>query len=175
MCIRDSLYCAHCDHKLVGSYCTKQRPTGAYHRPIYRCYNGAVEAKRCNGQSVYSAKKIESAVLEIEMCIRDRRGVIHGMASAMRIRLTALLVIWPARLLKIFRNSIHKKVNTMIPTDLFSYAYIPAWYEQLYELSQLAAPEPWRFRQPTYETQNDQNPILERYINQVFRKQSRCV
>ena len=60
----------------------------------------------------------------------------------------------------------------MIPTDLFSYAYIPAWYEQLYELSQLAAPEPWRFRQPTYETQNDQNPILERYINQVFRKQS---
>lgn len=30
----------------------------------------------------------------------------------------------------------------MIPTDLFSYAYIPAWYEQLYELSQLAAPEP---------------------------------
>lgn len=60
----------------------------------------------------------------------------------------------------------------MIPTDLFSYAYIPAWYEQLYELSQLAAPEPWRFRQPTYETPNDQNPILERYINQVFRKQS---
>ena len=60
----------------------------------------------------------------------------------------------------------------MIPTDLFSYAYIPAWYEQLNELSQLAAPEPWRFRQPTYETQNDQNPILERYINQVFRKQS---
>ena len=59
------LYCAHCDHKLVGSYCTKQRPTGAYHRPIYRCYNGAVEAKRCNGQSVYSAKKTESAVLEI--------------------------------------------------------------------------------------------------------------
>ncbi len=59
----------------------------------------------------------------------------------------------------------------MIPTDLFSYAYIPAWYEQLYELSQLAAPEPWRFRQPTYETQNDQTPILERYINQIFKKQ----
>ena len=40
----------------------------------------------------------------------------------------------------------------MIPADLFQFAYIPSWYEQLYELSQLAAPEPWRFRQPTYET-----------------------
>jgi len=60
----------------------------------------------------------------------------------------------------------------MIPTDLFGYAYIPAWYEQLYELSQLAAPEPWRYKHPTYETQNDQTPILERYINQIFKKQS---
>ena len=60
----------------------------------------------------------------------------------------------------------------MIADDLFSFAYIPAWFEQLYELSQLTAPEPWRFSQPTYETQNDQTPILERYINQVFRKQA---
>ena len=60
----------------------------------------------------------------------------------------------------------------MIPTDLFQFAYIPSWYEQLYELSQLAAPKPWRFRQPTYETQNIETPILERYINQVFRKQA---
>jgi len=60
----------------------------------------------------------------------------------------------------------------MISTDLFRFAYIPAWYEQLYELSQLAAPETWRFKQPDYETQNDQTPILERYINQVFRKQA---
>ena len=57
-------------------------------------------------------------------------------------------------------------------TDLFHFAYIPSWYEQLYELSQLAAPEPWRFRQPSYETQNTETPILERYINQVFRKQA---
>ena len=56
--------------------------------------------------------------------------------------------------------------------DLFQFAYIPSWYEQLYELSQLAAPEPWRFRQPSYETQNTETPILERYINQVFRKQA---
>lgn len=60
----------------------------------------------------------------------------------------------------------------MIPADLFQFAYIPSWYEQLYELSQMAAPEPWRFRQPLYETQNTETPILERYINQVFRKQA---
>ena len=59
------LYCAHCGHKLVGGYCTKQRSTRAYHRPIYRCYNGSVKAKGCGGQSVYSAMKIEAAVLEI--------------------------------------------------------------------------------------------------------------
>ena len=59
------LYCAHCSHKLVGGYCTKQRSNRAYHRPIYRCYNGSVKAKGCGGQSVYSAMKIEAAVLEI--------------------------------------------------------------------------------------------------------------
>ncbi len=58
------LYCAHCGKKLVGGYCTKQRANGAYHRPIYRCCNGAVKAKHCEGQSVYSATRIEEAVLE---------------------------------------------------------------------------------------------------------------
>jgi hypothetical protein len=58
-------YCAHCGHKLVGTYCTKQRADAAYHRPIYRCYNGSVKAKNCMGQTVYSAGKIESAVLQI--------------------------------------------------------------------------------------------------------------
>ena len=59
------LYCAHCGCRLVGTYCTKQGKNSAYHRPIYRCYNGSVKAKNCEGQSVYSAAKIESAVLEI--------------------------------------------------------------------------------------------------------------
>ena len=59
------IYCAHCGHKLVGSYCTKQGKHGAYHRPIYRCYNGATKAKNCGGQTVYSAAKIEGAVLPI--------------------------------------------------------------------------------------------------------------
>ncbi len=59
------LYCGHCGHRLVGGYCTKQRGNAAYHRPVYRCYNGSVKAKGCDGQRVYSAKKIEEAVLEI--------------------------------------------------------------------------------------------------------------
>ena len=59
------LYCAHCGCKLIGTYCTKQRKNGAYHRPIYRCYNGSVKAKHCDGQTVYSAAKIEAAVLEV--------------------------------------------------------------------------------------------------------------
>lgn len=59
------LYCAHCGKKLVGSYCTKQRATGAYHRPIYRCYNGSIKAKNCDGQTVYSAQRIEDAVHEV--------------------------------------------------------------------------------------------------------------
>ena len=57
-------------------------------------------------------------------------------------------------------------------TDLFSFAYIPAWFEQLYTLAQLATPEPWRYKNPEYETQNTETPILERYINQIFRKQA---
>ena len=59
------LYCAHCGCRLVGTYCTKQRKKGAYHRPIYRCYNGGVKAKNCDGQTVYSASRIEDAVMEI--------------------------------------------------------------------------------------------------------------
>ena len=66
----------------------------------------------------------------------------------------------------------HDRIMQICTYDLFQFAYIPSWYEQLYELSQLAAPEPWRFRQPSYETQNTETPILERYINQVFRKQA---
>ena len=59
------IYCGHCHHKLVGGYCIKQRKNGPYYRPIYRCYNGSIDAKQCDGQSVYSAKKIEPAVIDI--------------------------------------------------------------------------------------------------------------
>lgn len=59
------IWCGHCHHKLVGGYCCKQRASGPYYRPIYRCYNGSIDAKECDGQTVYSAKKIEGAVLEV--------------------------------------------------------------------------------------------------------------
>lgn len=60
----------------------------------------------------------------------------------------------------------------MIPTDLFEFAYVPDWYGQLDELAEMALPEPWRFRKPAVETRNTDTPILERYINIIFRKQS---
>ena len=59
------LYCGHCDHKLVGTYATKIRKGREYTRPIYRCYNGAIHAKHCDGQRTYSATRIEEAVLTI--------------------------------------------------------------------------------------------------------------
>ena len=73
------LYCAHCGCKLVGTYCTKQRAKGAYHRPIYRCYNGAVKAKRCDGQTVYSAAKVEAAVIEVVH--QYFRNITHTVSS----------------------------------------------------------------------------------------------
>lgn len=59
---------------------------------------------------------------------------------------------------------------TLLP-DLFSFAYVPNWYIQLDELAALALPEPWRFRNPAYPTKNPDNPILERYIHSIFKKQ----
>ena len=59
------LYCGHCDHKLVGTYATKIRKGREYTRPIYRCYNGAIHARHCDGQRTYSAIRIEEAVLTI--------------------------------------------------------------------------------------------------------------
>lgn len=59
------VYCGHCGKKLVGGYHTKQTATHAYHRPVYRCYNGEVRAKNCDGQRTYSGRKIEKAVLAV--------------------------------------------------------------------------------------------------------------
>lgn len=59
------LYCGHCQRKLVGSYCVKNRKDHSYFRPIYRCYNGAVDARECDGQTVYSARIIENEVDQI--------------------------------------------------------------------------------------------------------------
>lgn len=59
----------------------------------------------------------------------------------------------------------------MLTPDLFDFAYVPDWYGQLEELAEMALPEPWQFRKPTYETKNQDTPILERYIHIIFRKQ----
>ncbi len=56
------VYCGHCGCKLVGSYCVKNRKNHSYFRPIYRCFNGGINAKHCDGQTVYSAKRIEAEV-----------------------------------------------------------------------------------------------------------------
>ncbi len=58
----------------------------------------------------------------------------------------------------------------MLIPDLFTFAYVPYWYEQLDALATLALPEPWRFADPSYSIKNTSTPILERYINSVFRK-----
>ena len=56
-------------------------------------------------------------------------------------------------------------------TDLFDFAFVPEWYAHLDELEQMALPESWQFKKPTTEPKNKDNPILERYIHSVFRKQ----
>lgn len=56
--------------------------------------------------------------------------------------------------------------------DLFGFAYIPCWYIQLDDLAEMARPEPWRFRNPMYSTKNHDTPILERYIQAIFKKQA---
>lgn len=59
-----------------------------------------------------------------------------------------------------------------IQISLFDFAYIPAWFEQLYDLSLMAIPEPWKYVQVDHTIQNTETPILERYLSQVFRKQA---
>lgn len=56
-------------------------------------------------------------------------------------------------------------------TDLFSFSFVPNWYLQLDALAELALPEPWRFRGGSYSEKNYDTPILERYIQSIFRKQ----
>lgn len=62
--------------------------------------------------------------------------------------------------------------DKVIPTDLFEFAYVPDWYGQLGELATMTLPESWRFKKPIAATRNTDTPILERYINMIFRKQS---
>ena len=58
---------------------------------------------------------------------------------------------------------------TPIPTNLFEFAFIPSWFEQLDTLAEMAIAEPWRFPIPQHVTKNEQTPILERYLQTVFQ------
>lgn len=67
---------------------------------------------------------------------------------------------------------IKQVANHKIDCDLFNFAYIPAWYERLHELKELAQPEPWQYKSYPCSLQNTETPILERYIQQIFKKQA---
>lgn len=56
-------------------------------------------------------------------------------------------------------------------TDLFLAAYAPRWSEQLEYLASIAMPEPWKFKNPSYERKNAEYAVLERYLFSVFRHQ----
>lgn len=58
---------------------------------------------------------------------------------------------------------------TPIPTNLFEFAYIPSWFEQLDALAEMTIAEPWRFPNPQHITKNTQTPILERYLQSIFQ------
>lgn len=69
--IGGNIYCAHCGHKLcansfVDTYKTKD---GAVHKSTrryrYLCSGKAMKRNDCNGQSVYSASKVDKVVVEI--------------------------------------------------------------------------------------------------------------
>ena len=59
---------------------------------------------------------------------------------------------------------------TLLP-DLFEFAYVPNWLDHLDTLVEMAMPESWRFTHPLFSPKNTDTPILEKYVNYVFRKQ----
>lgn len=57
----------------------------------------------------------------------------------------------------------------MIQTDLFNFSYMTHWFLQLDALAEMALPEPWCFRNPQRVYKNTDTPILDRYIQGIFR------
>lgn len=73
------LYCAYCGHRLVGTYCQENRKGVMRHRAVYRDFVNPVRAKHCEGQAVYSAKKVDAAVIEIvSNYLRSLTGSINS-------------------------------------------------------------------------------------------------
>lgn len=67
------LYCANCSARMSGSYSSKKNKKGIIHyRPVYRCYTGNVKARKDeNEKQVYTAARIEEAVLGVVHCYFD--------------------------------------------------------------------------------------------------------
>ena len=97
------LYCGHCGKKLVGGYHTKQFPTHAYHRPVYRCYNGAVYAKCCDGPRTYSGKKVDDAVMSV---VRQYFASING----------AVTDLWKEKAKKQLKSSSKNRIKLLTAT-----------------------------------------------------------
>jgi site-specific DNA recombinase len=63
------LYCGHCEARMVGTVVRDKRKLKTAgvgkvgERAIYRCYGKDYNKRGCSGQSIYSAAKIEEAVL----------------------------------------------------------------------------------------------------------------
>ena len=62
----------------------------------------------------------------------------------------------------------------IIPEELYCFAYCHDFQEELRNLRDMVVPEPWKFLDPQVETVNQETPILERYIRNIFRHQAIC-
>ena len=59
-----------------------------------------------------------------------------------------------------------------IQTNLFDFAFVPAWLDQLEVLAEMTLPEPWSFAVQIKNSSNTSTPILERYVKTIFHKQA---
>lgn len=71
-------------------------------------------------------------------------------------------------------NSPKKLKNiAAITTNLLDFAFFPVINERLYTLSKLAAPEPWKFKDPSLNrADNPETTILEAYLHETFRRRA---
>lgn len=62
-------------------------------------------------------------------------------------------------------------------TDLFDFAYVPDWYEQLEELKGMVLPEPWQFKRSAAETKNQDTPknVVPQLIININCEVYRCL
>lgn len=57
----------------------------------------------------------------------------------------------------------------IIPEELYCFSYFPDMLSSLSELAAMAIPESWRFIKPQFQTVNQETPILERYLRNIFK------